>query len=89
MISDLKRENLFLSEEIWESTVYDWSESTSTLPPFGPIEGHSGFSKFPANERLRRTSLHLSFSAKSSFYIPAFEIPRSSEEKGCMGGGDL
>jgi hypothetical protein len=32
------------------------------------------FSRFPANESLRRTGLHLYLSAKSSFYLPAFEI---------------
>jgi hypothetical protein len=35
------------------------------------------FSRFPANESLRRTGLHLYLSAKSSFYLPAFEICRS------------
>jgi hypothetical protein len=37
------------------------------LPPFGHIEGISGFSRFSANESLKRTGLYLSFSAKSSF----------------------
>jgi len=31
----------------------------------------------PANESLRRTGLPLSLLAKSSFYLPAFEISRS------------
>ncbi len=34
-------------------------------------------SRFPANESLRRTGLHLTLSAKSSFHLPAFEISRS------------
>jgi len=41
------------------------------------IRSHSGFSRFPANESLRRTGLHLSLLAKSSFYLTAFEIFRS------------
>ncbi len=50
-------------------------KSIAKLPPrVGPI---SGFSRFAANESLRRTGLHLSFAAKSSFYLPAFEISRS------------
>jgi hypothetical protein len=56
------------------------AKSIAAIPQFGPIEGHrhvSGFSRFPANESLRRTGLHLSLSAKSSFYTPAFEIFRS------------
>ncbi len=43
------------------------AESKAALPPLGPIEGHKWFSTFPANESLRRTSLHLSLSAKSNF----------------------
>ncbi len=42
-----------------------------------PQRDVSGFSRFPANESLRRTGLHLSTSTKSSFYLPAFEISRS------------
>ncbi len=52
-------------------------ESIATLSPFGPIEGQKWFPRFPANESLRRTGLHLSLSAKSSFYHPAFKISRS------------
>ncbi len=37
----------------------------------------SGFSRFPAKDNLRRTSLHLSLSSKIHFYLPAFEISRS------------
>jgi hypothetical protein len=37
----------------------------ATLPPFGPIV----FSKFSANEGLRRTGLHLSLSEKIQFYL--------------------
>jgi hypothetical protein len=53
-------------------------ESIATLAPCirSPIEGHKFFSRFPANESLRRTGLHLSLSKKSSFYLPAFEISR-------------
>ncbi len=47
-----------------------FSESIATLPPFGPIEGNSGFSRFPANVSLRRIGLHLSLSAIYSFYLP-------------------
>jgi hypothetical protein len=45
------------------------TESIDTLPPFGPIGRHtvSGFSRFPANESLTRTGLHLSLWAKSAF----------------------
>ncbi len=54
-------------------------ESMATLPPFDPIEGHKWFfSRFPA-----------SLSAKSSFYLPAFEISRScrtaSEQNSLLG----
>ncbi len=62
------------------------------------IEGHKWcFPDFPANESLRRTGLHWSLSAKSSFYLPVFEISRScrtasdfqpmrvSEEQVCIG----
>jgi hypothetical protein len=52
-------------------------QSITTLPPFGPIEGHQWLSRFLAQESLRRTGLHLSLSAKAGFYLPAFEIPRS------------
>ncbi len=50
-----------------------------SLPPFGSIGSRdtSGFSGFQADESLRRTGLHLSLSAKSSFYLPAVDIPRS------------
>jgi hypothetical protein len=34
------------------------------------------FSRFPADESLRRTGLHVSLPTKSSFYLPAFEISR-------------
>jgi hypothetical protein len=40
-------------------------------------KGHKWFSRFPANEILRRTGLHLSLSVKLSFYLPAYEISRS------------
>jgi hypothetical protein len=53
------------------------NESIATFPPFGLIEGHKWFSRFPANESFRRTGLHLSLSAKSSFYLSAFEISHS------------
>ncbi len=33
--------------------------------------------RFPANESPRRTGFYWSISAKSSFYLPAFEISRS------------
>jgi hypothetical protein len=52
-------------------------ESIATIPPFGPIEKISGLTRFSANESPRRTGLHSSLSAKSSFYLPAFEISRS------------
>jgi hypothetical protein len=52
-------------------------ESITTPPPFDPIEGHKFFSRFPANKSLKRTGLHSSLSAKSRFYLPAFEISRS------------
>jgi hypothetical protein len=35
------------------------------------------FDQIPAHESPRRTGLHWSISAKSSFYLPAFEISRS------------
>jgi hypothetical protein len=35
-----------------------------------PKRDISGFSRFPANESLGRTGLHLSLSAKCSFYLP-------------------
>ncbi len=38
-------------------------EFIATLPPFGPIEGHRWFFRFPANESLRKTCLHLSLTA--------------------------
>jgi hypothetical protein len=53
-------------------------ESIATIPPFGPIANISGFSRFPANESLRKIGFHFSLSAKSSFYLSAFEISRSS-----------
>jgi hypothetical protein len=53
------------------------AESIATIPPFGPIEHKSGLTRFPANESPRRTGLRSSLSAKSSFYLPAFEISRS------------
>ncbi len=45
--------------------------ATSTLRRF------SSLTRFPANESPRRTGLHLYISAKSRFYLPAFEISRS------------
>jgi hypothetical protein len=71
------------------------TESVAMLPPFGPIEGHKWFSRFPANESLRRTGLDRSISAKSSFYPPAFEICRSCLTASvrffrlCTGEGDM
>jgi hypothetical protein len=56
-----------------QPTVYS-PQSIATLPPFGPIEGHKWLSRFLAHESLRRTGLHFYLSAKSSFYLPAFEI---------------
>jgi hypothetical protein len=49
----------------------------SHAPSIRPIEGHKWLTRFPANESPRRTGLHCSLSAKSSFYLPAFEISRS------------
>ncbi len=43
------------------------SESTATIPPFGPIEYISSFSRFPANESFRRTGFHFSLSANPVF----------------------
>ncbi len=54
-----------------------WSEFVATLPPFSPIEGQKCLTRFPANESPRRTGLHWYISAKSGFYLPAFEISRS------------
>ncbi len=51
------------------------SKSTKTWVHSFPWRHISSFSRFPANESLRRTGLHLSLSA--SFYLPAFEISRS------------
>jgi hypothetical protein len=54
------------------------SESiVATLPPFVSIEGQKWFFPISANKSLRSIGLHLSLSAKSSFYLPAFEISRS------------
>ncbi len=39
-----------------------------------PLSDISGFSRFLVNESLRRTGLHWSLSAKSSFDNPVFEI---------------
>jgi hypothetical protein len=45
-------------------------------PPL--IEGNKWFDQiFHPNESPRRTGLHSSLSAKSNFYLPAFEISRS------------
>ncbi len=49
----------------------------SHAPSIRPIEEPKWFFRFPANESLRKTGLHWSISAKSSFYLPAFEISRS------------
>ncbi len=55
----------------------------SLLSPYShdsSIRSHrekSGLTRFPANESPRRTCLHSYLSAKSSFYLPAFEISRS------------
>jgi hypothetical protein len=48
----------------------NYIESIARLTPFGRDK------RFPENESLRRTGLHLSLSEKSSFYLPAFEISR-------------
>jgi hypothetical protein len=48
------------------------SEAEAPLRPFGPIEGHNWFSRFLANESLRRTGLHSS--GKIQFDHPAFQI---------------
>ncbi len=58
-------------------TSYFTYDIIAMLPPFSPKEGDIGFSRFQANESLRRTGLHLSLSAKSSFYLSACEISRS------------
>ncbi len=42
-----------------------------------PERDKSGLTRFPANESPKRTGLHWCISAKSSFYLPAFEISRS------------
>jgi len=47
------------------------------LPPFGPIEEHKWFFPDPSSKGLRKTGLQLPLSAKSSFYLPAFQISRS------------
>ncbi len=67
------------------STV-ELTESIAPLPSV-PKRDVSGFSRFPANESLRRTGLHLSLSAKSNFYLP--EISRScrTASDGSVGGG--
>ncbi len=54
---------------------YYKTESIATLPTFGPQEGQKWF--FQISRSLRKTGLHESLSAKSSFYLPAFEISRS------------
>ncbi len=41
---------------VFACTTFFSSESIDTLSPFGPIEGPSGFPRFPANESLGRTS---------------------------------
>jgi len=53
-------------------SIWLYPQSIATLPPFGPIEGHtvSGFPRFPANESLRRTGLHSSLSAKAGLNLP-------------------
>jgi hypothetical protein len=43
---------------------------------------------FPANGRPRRTGLHSSLLAKSSFYLPAFEITRSYRTTSVKGTQD-
>jgi hypothetical protein len=50
----------------------DWS----TLI-ISPGEGHKWFDQISANESPIRIGLYSSLSAKSSFYLPAFEISRS------------
>ncbi len=42
-----------------------------------PLRDKSGLTRYPANESPGRTGLHCSISAKTSFYLPAFEISRS------------
>ncbi len=42
-----------------------------------PQRDKSGLTRFPANESPRRTGFRSSLSAKTSFYLPAFEISRS------------
>ncbi len=49
-------------------------EAVVTLPPFGPIEGQKWFFQISSQWESQRTGLHLSLSAKSSFYLPAFDI---------------
>ncbi len=49
----------------------------ATFPPFGTIGGHKWFSRFPANESLRRTGTHWYLSAKLGFYLPVSEISLS------------
>ncbi len=47
----------------------------------------SGLRRFPANESLRRTGLHLSLSAKSSFYLAACRTasdPHESQNSGAL-----
>jgi hypothetical protein len=55
-------------KEIWDS------ESIATLPPFDPTEGHKLFFRISSQEESQKNHLHLFLTAKSSFYLSAFEI---------------
>ncbi len=48
-----------------------------SVPPFGPIEGQKWFFQISSQWESQKNQLHLLISAKSSFYLPAFEIFRS------------
>ncbi len=52
-------------------------KSIATLPSFGPIEGHKRFFQISSQWESQKNCLQLSLLAKSSFYLPAFEISRS------------
>jgi hypothetical protein len=55
-----------------------YSESIATLPPFGPIEVHTVGVFFPDFQPMRVSEEpYLPLSAKSSFYLSAFEFSRS------------
>ncbi len=77
--------NQWLDTLNWVLPLLQWRH----LPSFSWVRSHAPsvwshrgtyskwFSRFPANESLRKTGFHLSLSAKSSFYLPAFEISRN------------